>query len=313
MALTPEVLKANESLAGLSEDQLSTIATLSSNDENTVIGTKIGEVHGKYEQDVFAVAGIEKKQGEKAYDYTKRVLGDFKTKAESSKEVQANYDKALQDIADLNSKIEAGKGNEVTAQQLKDANQRLNDLDKQYNTDKAAWAEKEKGFATEMTSYKVNSEFSKVLGGLKFKAEYGDNIQKILIKNAQDTILGQYTPEWQEVQGVNRMVFRDKDGNLLNNKANGLNPYTAEELIKEALGEVLDAGKVSKGGGSANPDGSPAKVDLIEVSQATTQVEADEIISKYLMQKGITRGSEEFAAEQTKLRNDNGVAKLPIQ
>ena len=36
--LTEEVLKANESLKDLTAEQIQTIATLSENDENTVIG-----------------------------------------------------------------------------------------------------------------------------------------------------------------------------------------------------------------------------------------------------------------------------------
>ena len=43
--LTEEVLKANESLKDLTAEQIQTIATLSENDENTVIGQKFGEVY----------------------------------------------------------------------------------------------------------------------------------------------------------------------------------------------------------------------------------------------------------------------------
>jgi hypothetical protein len=57
MALTPEVIKANAELATLSDAQLTAIATLSVNDENQVINNKIGELHGRYDQDVKEVSG----------------------------------------------------------------------------------------------------------------------------------------------------------------------------------------------------------------------------------------------------------------
>ena len=81
MALTAEVLRANAGLAALSDEQLSIIAEMSRNDENTVIGTRIGELHGQYDNDVLSVTGIAKNQGEKSYDYVKRVLGEYKQKA----------------------------------------------------------------------------------------------------------------------------------------------------------------------------------------------------------------------------------------
>ena len=44
MALTSEILKANAVLTGLTEEQIAAITTLSQNDENTVIGAKIGGI-----------------------------------------------------------------------------------------------------------------------------------------------------------------------------------------------------------------------------------------------------------------------------
>ena len=45
MALTVEVLKANSVLAGLSDEQLAAITTLSANDENSVIAQKTGKIY----------------------------------------------------------------------------------------------------------------------------------------------------------------------------------------------------------------------------------------------------------------------------
>ena len=63
--LTIEMLRQNSALAGLTDAQLTAIAEMSKNDENTVIGTKIGALHGQYDTDIFNVTGVKKKDGEK--------------------------------------------------------------------------------------------------------------------------------------------------------------------------------------------------------------------------------------------------------
>lgn len=89
------------------------------NDENTVIGTKIGALHGQYDADILGITSIKKKDGEKSYDYAKRVLGEYKTKAESVKTVKAELDAAKAQVTELQSKLEKGAGDETLRQQLK--------------------------------------------------------------------------------------------------------------------------------------------------------------------------------------------------
>lgn len=314
MALTPELIKANESLATLSDAQLAAIATLSVNDEQSVLNTKIGELHGRYDQDVKEVTGIEKNQGEKTYDYVKRVLGDFKSKVGGSTELQTKVTQYETEIQTLKTQIAEGKGNEAMKQQLKDAQTELATLKTQYDTDKQDWGNKEKEFSQQITSIQVDSQFEKAVSGLKFKAGYPESVQKTLIKSTKDAILSQYKPDWVEADGKKIMVFRDAKGEILRNKPNGLNPYTAQELISDQLKEVLDAGQKKAGAGTEDPGkGGADTIEIVDIAGAKTQVQADEVIVKYLMQNGETRGSASFAEKQRKLREDNGVNKLPLR
>lgn len=314
MALTPEVLKANESLATLTDDQVAAIATLSVNDEATVINTKIGEHHGLIEKDVKEISGIDKQEGEKSYDYMKRVLGDYKSKSGGSQELQTKITAQETKIKDLEQKIADGKGNEAMAQKLKDAEGKLTQLQTQYETDKKTWETEKTGFAEKITGIQVNSEFGKATAGLKFKAGYPEGVQKTLINSTKESILGKYKPDWVEADGVKTMVFRDEKGEIVRNKANGLNPYTAQELISESLKEVLDPGKKTTGTGTEEPGkGGTDKIEVVDIAGAKTQVEADELITKHLLQIGETRGSASFAEKQKKIREENGIAKLPIR
>ena len=53
MALTIDVLRANAALAGLTDEQLTAITTLSVNDENSVIAKKTGEIYGGLDADIY--------------------------------------------------------------------------------------------------------------------------------------------------------------------------------------------------------------------------------------------------------------------
>lgn len=314
MALTADVIKATADLATLTDAQVAAISTLSVNDEQQVIGSKIGELHGRYDEDVKAVTGVEKNQGEKSYDYVKRVLGDFKSKVSVSDTLQAKITGYETEISGLKQQIAEGKGDATIRQQLKDAQAELATVKTQYGAEKQAWEGKEKQFSEQITGIQVNTQFEKATAGLKFKAGYPESVQKTLLSSAKAAILGTYKPDWVEVDGEKVMVFRDSKGEILRNKANSLNPYTAQELVSEQLKEVIDLGKKTPGVGTGAPDKTGVEtIEIVDIAGARTQVQADEIIVKYLMQNGETRGSASFAEKQRKLREDNGVSKLPIR
>lgn len=313
MPLTPELIKANESLAALTDEQIAAISSLSANEEATVISSKIGEHHGKIEADVKAVSGIDKNEGEKSYDYVKRALSTYKEKASSATQLQSEIQAQKAKITDLENKILEGKGNEAVAQRLKDAESKLGALQSQYDTDKSTWEKEKSSFTEKITAVQVNSEIAKATAGLKFKAAFPESVQKTLLKSAKETILGQYKPDWVEESGEKVMVFRDAKGEIVRNKANGLNPYTAQELIAEQLADTLDQGKKQSGAGTGAEGGTGGGVETADITGAKTQVEADELITRHLMQNGFVRGTAAFAAEQKKIRDENNVSKLPIK
>lgn len=313
MALTPDVLKANTVLSSLTEEQLAAISTLSVNDEATVINAKIGEHHGLIEKDVKEIAGVDKKQGEKSYEYLKRVLTTFKDSATGSKELQNKISDQEAKIADLESKIASGKGNEAILQKLKDAESKLGALQNQYESEKTNWEKEKSSFSQKITSIQVDTEFSKAVANLKFKAGYPESVQQTLLKAAKDGILSKYKPDWVETDGQKVMVFRDEKGEILRNKSNGLNPFTANELLNDQLKDVLDSGQKKTGAGTSETDSKTQSITVADISAAKTQVEADALIVKHLLQLGETRGSASFAEKQKKIREENSVAKLPLR
>lgn len=313
MALTADILSANAALAGLSQEQISVIEELSRNDENTVIGAKIGELHEQYDNDVLSVSGVVKNQGEKSYDYVKRVLGDFKQKAAGTESLNKTITDLKAEIEGYKKTIAEGKGSEIIAQQLRDAQKQLTDTQKLYDTDKKAWEDKYNTLNTQYQNSIIDGEFGKALQGLKFKSVYPESVQKTLIDSAKRTILATSTPDWVEENGTRKLIFRDAAGNIMTNPENRLNPFTPGELLTRELKEVLDFGRRQTGTGTEPQPGGGSGNDTLDLSDAKTQVEADEIIGKHLMSLGYTRGSREFVEQSTKLRKENGVDKLPIR
>lgn len=314
--LTIEMLRQSSALTGLTDDQLNAIAEMSRNDENTVIGTKIGALHGQYDADILGITGIKKKDGEKSYDYAKRVLGEYKTKAESTKTTQTQLTAAQAQVAEPQSKLEKGAGDETLKQQLKDAKAQVTQLQTQLQTKETEFNTKKAEFDKTIKDTHVDYAFQAATAGLKFKSGITEPIQKTLLNAAKAEVLAKGTPDFiEDGQGGKKLVIRGADGNILNNPKNNLNPYTMQELVMEtSLKDVIDKGRQQTGGGTGGfGSGSGGTGGTLDLSGIKSQVEADKAIEAHLLANGLTRDSQEFADQSMQLRTENNVASLPIR
>lgn len=312
MALSPELLKSNTATESLTEDQIAAIVSLSVNDENQTIGKRIGELHGQYDHDIQEVTGLTKNQGEKSYDFLKRILGDFKEQTSELPTLKTKISAYETEIAGLQKKIQEGGTDEELKKQFQDTKNELTSLRAQYETEKSEFGEKIKGYENQIKTAKVNSEFEKALSELKFKPEFPDSVKNTLIQSAKEKLIRDYSPDWEKVEGKEILVFRDSEGNIIRNKQNALNPHTAKDLLSENLKDILDLGRKQKGTGTSS-GGAGSGSEILDLSGSKTQVEADDKIVKHLMALGEVRGSGSFADKQKKIREENGIHKLPIR
>lgn len=313
--ITIEMLNQSESLKGLTDAQKLAITTLSSNDEATVIGTKIGALHGQYDADILSISGISKADGEKTYDYLKRVLGDYKTKLDGTKTLSAQLEAQKKKVTELEAKLAAGGSDEAVKQQLKDARHQVTQLQTQLTTKTEELDKAKKDYEQKEKDLQVGFAFTNATAGIKFKADVSEPVKKILLAAAKDEILAKGTPDFiDDGNGGKKLVLRDAAGNTLNNPKNNLNPYTIEELVMEtSLKDVIDTGKQQPGGGTQpNPSSSHRTVNL-DLSTAKTQQEADVQIENYLLSTGLTRDNVEFGNKALEIRNENNVSDLPIR
>lgn len=312
--LTVEMLRQNAALAALTDDQLKAIAEMSKNDENTVLGAKIGALHGQYDTDIFSITGVKKNDGEKSYDYAKRVLNEYKGKAESVATIQADLTKANTKVAELQAKLEKGATDEVLAQQLKDAKAQVTQLQSKLTAKDAEYKAAKEKLEGDLKNTHIDYAFKAATSGLKFKDGITEPIQKTLLGAAKAEVLTKGTPDFvDDGNGGKKLVLRGSDGNILNNPNNNLNPYTLEELILEtSLKDVIDMGRKQTGGGTG-PGGKQQTTSTLDLSDVKTQVEAYKKIEQHLLANGLTRDSKEYSEQVTKLGTENNVSSLPIR
>lgn len=311
MALVAEILKANEALKTLTPEQITAIETLSTNDENTVIAKKIGELHGQYDNDIKAVTGLEKPAGIKTYEWLK---SDVLPKVKIGVEATTAMEQQKTIIADLKKQLTESAGDAAVKQQLADATTKMGQLQAKYETDKADWESKLQKETTAQMTLRIENEFDKGLQGLTFKDVklIPESVRNTFIESAKNRILATKKPDFiDNGKGGKALVFRNEAGEILNNPENKLNPFTARELLLSEIKDILDLGKKQPGGGTEppQPGGGGAHLDL---TGAKTQVEADEHIVTYLLKTGLTKGSSEFAKKQTEIRKENKVGSLPL-
>ena len=314
--ITIEMLNQNAALSTLTDAQKAAITEISKNDEATVIGTKIGALHGQYDADILNVSGIAKAEGEKSYDYLKRVLGDYKTKLDGTKTLSAQLEAQKNKVAELEAKLAAGGSDEALKQQLKDARHQVTQLQTQLTAKIGELDRAKKDYEQKEKDLQVGFAFTNATAGIKFKADVSEPVKKILLAAAKDEILAKGTPDFiDDGNGGKKLVLRDAAGNTLNNPKNNLNPYTIEELVMEtSLKDVIDTGRQQQGGGTVPPvkpnGGGGTTLDL---SGVKTQLEADTQIEKYLLSTGLTRDNAEFGNKVLEIRNENNVSELPIR
>ena len=309
------MLNQSESLKGLTDAQKLAITTLSSNDEATVIGTKIGALHGQYDADILSISGISKADGEKTYDYLKRVLGDYKTKLDGTKTLSAQLEAQKKKVTELETKLAAGGSDEAVKQQLKDARHQVTQLQTQLTAKTEELDNAKKDYEKKEKDLQVGFAFTNATAGIKFKADVSEPVRKILLAAAKDEILAKGTPDFvDDGKGGKKLVLRDAAGNTLNNPKNNLNPYTIEELVMEtSLKDVIDTGKQQPGGGTKPNPSSDHRTFNLDLSTAKTQQEADVQIENYLLSTGLTRDNVEFGNKALEIRNENNVSDLPIR
>ena len=316
MAITLEHLNANTLVAQLTEEQKKAIVEMSLNDESAVIGQKIGEIYGGLDADILSASGIAKDGTEKTYDYAKRVIGQLKTQAGDMAAKQKEVDSLLKEKNRLEGVIASGGSDTETKKALAQAKADLANVTKEYTDLKTKYDNAEQTYAKQLMDVRMEGEFAKATTGVKFKADLPKTVTDVLLSQAVTKVKG-LNPEYIDDGKGGKVLAFMQDGTPMRNPEKNLNPYTAAELVEKELRDmgVLEQPRKQTGAGSDpnNPKGgSSLSVDL---AGARTQTEANEILTKQLLQQGKTVGSKEFQDALTKAwaENKDFIKSLPLR
>ena len=313
--LTREILIATAVLAGLTDEQIAAITTLSANDENSVIAKKTGEIYGGLDADILAASGIEKNGTEKTFDYAKRVVAEFKTKAESASALQTQIDSLTKEKARLEKAIADGATDAETAKALKQAKADLTAVQTQFNDLKTKYDEAEQKYQNELFGVRIESALQTAVAGVKFKPELPESATKVLLSQAIDKIKAMNPEYIDDGKGGKVLAFKDETGALMRNPNNQLNPYTPGDLLTrelETMG-IIDKGRQAAGGGTGTPGGNGGSGGggAISISGAKTRVEAYDAITQSLQGQGLQVGTKQFDDAMTAAWKENNIAALP--
>jgi hypothetical protein len=272
------------------EEEATFLANHAKKIEEEIIPSKISELHTRYDEDIFAVTGMKKSPTEKTYDFTKRVLNEFKTKAEKSEVLE-------KEIGSLKKQITDGTGDKKTLADLEAVQKAYKELEDSKNKEVS-------NLKSEYDKFKVRAEITSALSGMTFKK----NIPESALKALTDQVINDLTEVASYQDG--KLVFL-KDGVPMRNSHNALNPYTAKELLEERMKDIRDTVKRIDGGPDLNREitkeydkGKLTKIAMI----IPDSVKSKEDLSKHLMSAGLLRGTEEYT-----LAYKEYSASLPIR
>lgn len=313
--LTKELLKANAELAGLTDEQLSVIENLSKNDEDRVIGARIGEVYRQEDETIKNLTGYERQGDEKTYVYRERVLKDLTSRLKGTDDLNRQIADLTKEKARLEKVIADGEGDGETKKALQQAQRDLASITKQFTDLKTEYDGAKNKFDSELLGIRIDNELALASKGFKFKEGLPEAVTRVVLDQAIAKIKGMNPEFVDDGKGKKTLIFKDETGARLLNQQNHLDPFTANELIAnelKAMG-VLDEGRHQNGGGTSSPTGGKGNNGgyVVDIAGSKTQVEAYEAITQTLMAQGLTKGSAAFEKAMTESWETNNVNSLP--
>ena len=312
--ITVEMLAADAALAGLTDEQRNAIALMSKNDEEVVIGNRFREVYNRLDATIAKETGIARDGAEKTYDYLERAAKALAAKANSVDGLNTKIADLTKERDRLQKALEEG-GDEVLKKQLAQANKDLTSVRAQYDTLKADYDKQKNDHAAELFGIKIDNELVGAKAGLKFKSEFPQAAVDTLLAQALGKVKSMNPEYIDDGKGGQRLVFKGENGEIARNPENHLEPFTAEELLRKELRAmgILDEGRQARGTETRIPSHNGGDDNVLDLSTARNQQDADNIIHNQLMAKGLVRGSDAYQEEYDKVWKDNNVSALPFK
>lgn len=297
--LSNELVKSN--VSDLSDEQVSQVVELANNTFKKELDSKIDEVRGStfgLVDEVVKEFGYPRQSG-KTTEHLKNVLTIL------------NEAKMTDDIKTKLSSLE--QKNKDLETQLKSSNPDFSKKEKDY-LDKitlleGALSEQKDSLSKEQQKYKKDILKLQIVNKMpKVREDIGEKTKELHVNTAVNQIL-----ESADFDDNDNIIFRDSEGKIMYNPDNKNKPYSIQDMFakNDYFKEIMHTDSGKKGLGLDNLDNKNKYIPSI--SGAKTQLEADSIIEKTLLAKGISKTDSNYQIEFDKIRNENQVNKLPMR
>jgi len=314
--LTTELLKQQTELQGLTDEQMTAIATLSQNDEDVVIGKRIGELYRQLDDTIEKSTGVHRNGDEKTYLYLERAAKELQGKAGKADEYAKQVAELTKEKSRLEKVIADGGADGETKKLLSQAQKDLADVTKQYVSLKADYDKQGEKHAAEIIGIRIDNELALAQTGIQFKKDLPKAVTDVLLKQAVAKVKAMNPQYVDDGKGGKVLAFLGEDGAIRRNAENGLKPFTAQELVLadlKAMGVIYEGVKRTGTGTIPPASKTGTKDEPINISGARTQTEATDIITDMLLKRGMVNGSREFQENFNKAWEDNNIKALPFQ
>lgn len=311
MALTLDLINAQEGLNALTDEQKQSIVGLSERDEETTFARRFGETLGAMDTSIAAESAIARNEGEKTSEYLTRALKQLKAAADEGAGFKSTNETLTAEINDLKAKIAAGQGNEQLKADLDKMQKELAAAKKVNGELQEAATKAAAEYKGKLEGYRMESEIGGALSGLKLKAELAEATKNALLTLAKQNVMAS-KHVFDETAGA--FIFQNADGTPMKDKS--LNNLTVADMLRmqlETMG-VLDTGRQQGGAGGQGGQGGGGAA-AVDLSNAKSQVEADEIIERALMTQGIAKSDANWQEKFGQMRGEHKelYAKLPLR
>ena len=281
MALTLDLLNAQEGLSALTDEQKTALVGLSEREEESTFNRRFGETLGQMDTLIASEGAIGRNEGEKTSEYMTRVIRTLKTSADEGAGYKTANETLTAEVERLKKQIESGAADAELKQRVAKLEGDLASA-KKINTDlQESLTKSAAEYKGKLEGYRMESEIGAAMAGIAMKKELPEATKQALLTLAKQNVMGS-KHVFDETAGV--FIFQDADGNPMKDKS--LNNLTVADMLRQQLETmgVLDAGRQQGGaGGHENPGGGGAGVNI---SSARSKVEADELMEKQLMAQG---------------------------
>lgn len=294
------------------EDIKALIPSLTDEDVNKLqqlFDRNFNSIVTNFENDIFDITRIPKKSGEKYFEYLKTAFGEYilaNTNKTEIEEFKSKIKTLETEKMQLEDKIRAGATGK-TKEDLEKLELQISTKDAKIqellNQMKIASDKYEKETSDIHKAYSLNLRSIMVSQAKdKYKIEneaINDNLRNVIYRDLESK-LGEY-----DIKMENGIPILYKDGQQQYNPKNPLEVYSLDSFYLNEL-EPYGIKKVT-----AIPGQPDTQKGTGIIAGAKTKGEAHIMITKHLESKGITKNSENYNSEFTKIAKETGAFEMP--